>query len=321
MTDLSSFMHFATAAFAVGINSVGVGLAEGLISHAAVSAINIQPRAQNEITKAAILGMALTETAAVLGVVTAIILLFNPGPPAIAMYAGIAKIGIAAAICLSGGIIGFVSHLPAKQACYSIARQPFFSTRIINIMLITLSLIQTPSIFGFIIALFIYGQTATLTSMVDTIRLLSSGLCIGLGSIGPAIGLAIFAQSACKALGVNRNSYQRILSFTFLSEAIIETPIIFALLIALILVSPATTANGTAIRGIALLAAGICTGICTLGPGISSGRTAASACKEIGFQPKLYPVLSRASMVAQGLLDTFAIYGLLISLMMIFIIK
>lgn len=321
MSTISSLVHFGTAAAVVGINSMGVGLGQGLISQAAIEAINIQPRAQAEISRAAIMSMAVTETAAVLGTVIAMIFLFGPSTGHASWYTGIAKIGIASAICLSGGVVGYVSYLPAAQACFSIARQPFFSNRIINIMLITLSLIQTPSIFGFIIALFINTQLTNLATSSDALRLLASGLCIGIGSIGPAIGLARFAQAACASLGINRNAYQRILSFTFLSEAIIETPIIFALLVSLILISSSAATATDPTRGFALLAAGLCTGFCTFGPGIGSGKTAARACIEIAFQPHLHSVLSRTSMVAQGLLDTFAIYGLLVSIMLIFFIS
>lgn len=318
MIDPAAFMHFAAIAFAVGINSISVGLAEGLISKSAIDAANIQPRAQATITRTAILGMALTETAAVFAVVIVILLTIIS---ANTFSAGIAQLGIALAICLAGGVIGFVSHLPAKAACLAIARQPFFDNRITNVMLITLMLVQTPLIFSFIISFFIFAQINPTIDIANAVRLLSSGLCIGLGSMGPAIGLAVFAQSAVKALGINRHAYQKILSFTFLSEAIIETPIIFALLVSLLLISPATTASGSPSRVIALFAAALCTGLSTLGPGISSGRTAGAACNEIAYQPNLYGALSRTSMIAQGFLDTFAIYGLLIAIMLIFVIQ
>src|SRR5437870_5245177 len=79
-----------------------------------------------------------------------------------------------------------------------------------------------------IIALFIQGQSVFVETMRDSLRLISSGLAIGLGSVGPAIGLAIFAKAACAGIGINRKAYAKILPFTFISEAIIETPVIFA---------------------------------------------------------------------------------------------
>ena len=75
--------------------------------------------------------------------------------------------------------------------------------------------------------------------------------------------------------------------------------------------------EGLRLLGIALLAAGIAMGLGTLGPGISSGRTAAAACKEIARDPELYSSLARSSIFAQGIIDTAAIYVLLASALII----
>ena len=67
-----------------------------------------------------------------------------------------------------------------------------------------------------------------------------------------------------------------------------------------------------------MLAAGLCTGIGTFGPGISSGKTASAACHQIAVNPEHHGMLSKVSIFAQGLIDTSAIYALLISLLLIF---
>ncbi len=69
--------------------------------------------------------------------------------------------------------------------------------------------------------------------------------------------------------------------------------------------------------GIVLLSAGLCTGIVTIGPGISSGRTATAACNQIAYNPDTYTALSRLSMFAQGLIETSAIYAVLISFLLL----
>ena len=67
--------HYGTIAFSVALSSIGVGLGEGLTGLAALKALNIQPGARNEISKTFILGMALIETSAVVGLTVALILL------------------------------------------------------------------------------------------------------------------------------------------------------------------------------------------------------------------------------------------------------
>ncbi len=318
MTEYGDYIHFGTVALMCAINAVGVGIGQGLTSSAALEGINRQPAARNEIIKTAILGLALTETAAVMGTFMSLLLLVQARHTHYSLYGSIAELGIAFAICCSGFVLGLVSSLPARAACLAVARQPFFTPQIIRFMMISLSLLQTPIIFGLIIALFIQGQTAYIVSLRDSLRLIASGACIGLGSIGPAIGLAIFARSACHGLGTNRHAYRQIFSFTLISQAIIETPIIFALIIAISLLFIPAIPNENILDGIVLLSAGLCTGIGTIGPGISSGRTATAACKQIALNPDTYTALSRLSMFAQGLIETSAIYAILISFLLLF---
>lgn len=321
MLALVEFIHYGTITFAVAINAIGVGIGQGLTSGAALQAINRQPSARPEIIRVAVLAMALIETAAILGAFVSGLLLFGTQqtmqatPP----YQGLAELGIVFAVCLPGFILGLVSALPAQAACIAVSRQPFFAQTILRFMLITLSLIQTPIIFGIITALIIQGQSTAAQTIRDSLRLISSGIAIGLGSVGPAIGLAIFAKAACEGIGINRKAYTKILPFTFISEAIIETPIIFAFVVAIVLLImiPRGTPENI-IDGIALLSAGLCIGFGTLGPGISSGRTAASACEQIAWQPDLQATLARMSMFAQGIIETCAIYAVLISFLLLF---
>ena len=316
MIEYTELLHYATVALAVSINSMGVGIGEGLTGKAALTALHLQPKARVDIMKTAILGMALIETAAIMGASISIILLLGTKQGVTNIYTGIAELGIALAICLSGFVIGLVSSYPAQEACMAVARQPFFSQKIFRFMLIRQSVLQTPIIFGFIIAMFIKAQAPAATTLADSLRLLSSGLCIGLGSIGPAIGLALLGKSATHGLGINRHAYDRLFSFTFISEAIIETPIIFALIISIALITSSIT-DGSLIKGIMMFSAGLCMSLSTIGPGISSGRTAAAAAYQIARDPEKHAQLSRISMVGQGLIDTCAIYGLLVAGMLI----
>jgi len=316
MLSLALFLHYSTIALTVAINSLGVGIGEGIASLAALRAINKQPSASSDIMKTAVFGMALIETAAIMGVIISIMLIFGTPTGSVSLYTSLAEVGIMLAICLAGLVIGIVSAFPVQQACHAIARQPFFSTKIARFMLITQSIIQTPIIFGFLIAVYIHEQAHLATTLSEGVRLLACGLSIGLGSIGPAIGLAHFAKVACRSLGINRSAYPKLLTFTFLSEAIIETPIIFAMIVSLLIMI--STPNPKLATAIALISAAFSIGIGTFGTGISSGRTAAQACHQIARNPEQANVLSKVSMFAQGLMDTIAIYALLVALALLF---
>ena len=308
--DSAVLIHYLSIAFSVGINSVGVGIGESKTSIAAIKAIDIQPSAQSAISKMAIVGTALIETSAVLGLFIAIILFRKHPAESITMATALAEAGCALSIGLTGFVVGIVTSFPSEQACLSIARQPFFNNKILNLTLLTQSIIQSPLIFSFLIALFIITQIGSITSISESVKYLSSGLCMGIGSIGPAIGLAVFSRNACKSLGINSDSYGKIFSFSIISLAIIETPVIFALLISLVLSIVSTTNNSV----IPFIATALCMGVGTIFPGISSGRVSAKACLQIAYNPEVQPIVSKMSMLAQGLIDTCAIYALLISL-------
>jgi F0F1-type ATP synthase membrane subunit c/vacuolar-type H+-ATPase subunit K len=307
---ISTFLYFGAIAALVAITSIAVGLGESLISQEAIKAIDIQPSAKTEINKAALLGIALNETSAIIGLVTAIILFSKA---LILPYAGLPLMGIFLAVALPGFAAGIASSGPIVKACQSIMRQPFFSSKIVNLMLITTSFIQTPVVFGFIISLFIYYQIPSCTNYTQAVKLFASGLSIGLGGIGSILGLSHYAKQACASIGYNRNAYFRIITFTFISQALIETPVIFALITSLLILNTNATSDSL-VTATALITAALCTAISNLAPGISSGKTAAAACHQITLKPESYSTLSKASLVAQGMLDSFAIYGWAVSL-------
>lgn len=221
------------------------------------------------------------------------------------------------AISFPGVIIGYASSMPAYEALSAIARQPFLARKLSNFMLLTQSLIQTPVIFGFIIALIIRAQLPDVTQIGQALTLVGSGLAIGIGCIGPAIGGGYFTKIACRSVGINKYAYPKLFTFTFISQAIIETPVIFASIISFFLTTKALQVVDNPIIGLAYLSFALTIGFGTLGAGISSGRSAAAAATQIAQNPQMYTFISRSSMMAQGLIDTCAVYAFIISLWLI----
>ena len=309
--------YYIAIAIPVTLSAIGSGIGQGLIGNKAIKALHQQPQSANNISKICIIGVALTETTGILGAVISIMLLIDRTPMQDYFYASFGVFGIALAVGISGFCVGIASSLPAQAACNSLARQPFMNNKILNLMLITQTLIMTPNIFGFLVALLIKAKLATTITLTVAMQLLAAGISIGVGCIGPAIGLSLFAYSACAAVGINKKAYNKILTFTFVSEAIIETPAIFALLVSLTIITT-NMDQASFLKAFALLSAAICMGLCNISPGISSGRVGAKACEQIAFHLEQYPAFSKTTMLALAMIDTFAIYGLLTSMMLIF---
>ena len=106
--------------------------------------------------------------------------------------------------------------------------------------------------------------------------------------------------------------------FTFISQAIIETPIIFAFAVSVMLLTTPISLTDSMLYGLGFIATALAIGIGSLGPGIGSGNMASAACREIAANPTNIGLLSKVSILGQGLIDAAAIYALLISLLLLF---
>lgn len=313
--DLIHIIHYLSVGLCTFIPSLGVSLGQAKTTAALFDSINTQPSAREELSKTGIIALALIETAGLLGMISAILLVFHKTET---LNMALGQLGIVFAICITGFMTAIASALPAVEALISIARQPFAtsSRKIANLMILCQTLIQTPLAFGFIITLLIYYQLNLISTLGHAVTLIATGLCIGLASIGPSIGSGLFTKSACKSAGLSNDIYSKIISFTIISQAIIETPIIFAVIISFWLLSIASSVP--ALLSIVSIAIACLMGIGTLAAGIGSGKTAASGCSQIPFiDQKYYNVLSKTTIISQGLIDTSAIYALMISIILI----
>ena len=316
MQIIDFILHWGPVVTVISMASLGAGFGGGIATISALDAITRSPRAHNSIARALVLGLALIETGAIIAMVTAVLLMRSSNTyDQQFQFDTIGRWGIALSLGICALSVGIASASAVSEAFKSIARQPFFAHKLFNLMLITQSIIQTPVIFSFLIGLIIYSQLGSISNEVNAWRLLAAGLCIGIGSLGPICGLARFAKAALRALGSNREIYPKLLPFSFVSQAIIETPIIFALVTSILIIF-VPTHNKAPIVGIASsLAAALAIGIGTLMPGLSSGRTVAAACDSIAISPESSTLLSRSSILVQGIIDTSAVYALLISVM------
>jgi len=69
----------------------------------------------------------------------------------------------------------------------------------------------------------------------ETYKLLGAGLAMGLGAIGPGIGLGILFMGALQAIGRNPDAQPQIQTNMFIGMAFTEAVAIYALVVALIL--------------------------------------------------------------------------------------
>ena len=69
----------------------------------------------------------------------------------------------------------------------------------------------------------------------EVMKMLAAGLCMGLGALGPGIGIGILGFGAMQALGRNPEARGPILTNMILAIAFTEAVAIYALIVAIIL--------------------------------------------------------------------------------------
>ena len=317
MDEFGPLFHYGVIGLIVSINALSTAIGQGLINKAAIDAVNVQPQSRDAIARIALICSALIETGVLLALFVATIIINNTITLDVSIWSHIAKLGAFFALALPGLFIGIASSYPVKVACFSTARQPFFTDQIFRLILMILSIIQTPLILGFITAIFIASQAPLITDWHNAMRLIASGFAFGAGSIGPLIGLVVYGYHACKSAGTNRAAYNKLLTFSLISLAIIETPVLFCLATSFTMIFTTITQTFM-IKGITYLCAALIIALGTLGAGSMLGGTAATAAQQIAINPDNYPLMIRTSILGQAIIDTAILYAVLAAFILIF---
>lgn len=241
---------------AMGLGALGSGWGLGHTAQGALRAVARQPAKTPDIFRNMLVGQAITETPAIFSLVVSFLLYFSvdkileaPNSPAQAA----AFLG--AGLCIGVGAIGsgIGSGLVAREALEGLSRNPASHGQVLMLMLVGQAWVQTGVIFALVVSLFLLnsGSLASLSSQSDyhlfatiplsggelvaAARFIGSGFAMGFGAIGSALGIAYVGGMACRSLADYPAASGRIKAAYFIGSAITETPAIFSLVIALIL--------------------------------------------------------------------------------------
>lgn len=312
----AELLHALAAGIAVVLGGIGSGLGQGIAGLGALQAMSRQKTGTDQIVRTMVLGLALIESGVILALVITLMMLFA-GAPNLTLAIGLSEMGMALAIGLASIAISISSAFAVKAACESIARQPFFTQKIVTLMLLAQSIIGAPGVFAFIIALLIKVKISDTLTVVEGIKFLAAGFTIGVGSIGPSIGQAIFARSSCMAAGLNRKAFGKLLTFSLLSQAVIQTPIIFCLVIAITIIFKQIAATTTPfIAAVTFFSPAFTISVGSLGTAVAIGYAASKSSRYVVLDEKNYPLFIRSSLLAQAIIESAAIYALIVALIL-----
>jgi F-type H+-transporting ATPase subunit c len=309
-------LHYIGAMLGIAIGALGSGVGLGIAGAAIQEAQTRQPAAENHIFKTMIIGLSLIESGAIISLVVTLLLLFGR-PAVITWEIGIIELAIGSAIGIAAGAISIASSLVVKASSKSIARQPLFANKFITFMLITQSIIEAPIIFTFIVGFLMHGKLASDLTMEGALAIVAAAIVMAVGCIGPAIGQAIFAQAANEAVGRNKDAYAKIFTYTIVMQGFIETPIIFCLLFALIMLYGGPVGGATTLSATKSLVAALCMGIASIGSAAGIGYVGSKGCYQLALEPSLYSVLIRTTLLSAAFIESTTIYAFIIGMLLL----
>jgi len=233
---------YLAAGLAMGVAAIGPGVGEGYAAGRAAAGISRQPAQAGGLLRNMLIGQAIAETSGILGLVVAIVMITRDS-------ATITHWGIGAALVGSGLAVGFSAVGPGVgsgfvggKALDTISRTPVAGGRATMTMLIAQALSQNAAIFGFLISmllLFAPGGGIAPDDWPEVLPLmgqyLGAGLCMGLGALGPAIGIGFVGAKAVEGIGWNVESAGVVQRTMFVGVAVSESTAIYALVISLLL--------------------------------------------------------------------------------------
>ena len=183
-----------------------------------------------------------------------------------AIAIGFGAVGPAIGIGMSGG-----------YANEGMARQPKITSDLFRTMLIGQAVSSTPPTFSLVIAILLLFQVPYGTTLVQGFAALGAGISIGIASFASGAGSSFPAGQACEAIARQPHLRKTFMPLMLLGQALIQTPVIFALLISFMLLFLPKSPFAGLVDYVAVLSAGICMGFGAVGSSIGSGFTAEGA--------------------------------------------
>ncbi len=313
-----SLAAYLGAGMAIGFGAIGAAIGEGYTAAQANIAISTNVKHSGSIVKNMLVGQAVAESASIFALVVAILLLFIDVPvPTITKAASLLAAGISMGFGALGAGIG--SGIPGGDTCLGIARKPEVAGKLTTTMLISSAVCQTPAIFAMVIALVLMfmdfsGGAVHLTWAAN----LGAGICMGFGAIGSGIGSGYPGGKACLGIAKQPEAGNQLTTNMLIGSAVCQTPAIFAMVVALILMFMNFGNAPLNPTWAALLGAGISTGLAAIGSGIGGGMAAGASCEGIARNPVTAGRVTTIMLVGQAVSQTPAIFGLLVSFILIF---
>jgi ATP synthase F0 subunit c len=230
--------------------------------------------------------------------------------------AAFAGAGLSMGLGAIGAAIG--EGFAAAKANDAIARSPGSSGDIFKLMLVGQAVAETAAIFALVIGVILLFSNFSAAAPISVAALLSAGICMGFGAIGSGVGSGFPAGEACEGASRQPAVKGNLTTNMLIGSAVSQTPAIFAMVVAFMLMFINYAGAPLHPTSAALLGAGFATGLAAIGSGLGSGLAAGASCQGSARQPLTSANVTIIMLVGQAVAQTPSIFGLLISFVLMF---
>ena len=165
--------------------------------------------------------------------------------------------------------------------------------------------------------------------MFYTVVVLAASLAIAVGVALPAVGQARAASRAVEAIARQPDESATITRNLFIGLAMIESQALYVLIVSLVLLfanplagklAAARESGGTAVWLLAgsVVAAALAVTVGTMLSSYGQGRMTGAAVESIAEQPAARDAISTAMFISLALLESLALYALIVALILLF---
>lgn len=323
LNDIQTWVDVAAytgGGMAMGLGAIGAAIGEGYTAAQANAAVSRNTELSGDILKSMLVGQAIAESASIFALVIAILLLFLSVPnPSLLTAAAL----LGGGLCMGFGAIGsgVGSGYPAGQACKGLVRQPQVAGKLTTNMLIGSAVCQTPAIFSMVVALMLIFIDFSGAPLLPTwAALIGAGLSTGLAAIGSGLGGGLAAGASCEGVARQPETVGNLTTIMLIGQAVAQTAAIFGLLISFVLMFKSYPESAAMAASMCLLAAGLSSGFGGIGPGIGNGMAAEGAVRWVARDVENAGGLMRTMLVGQAVSQSTAIYAMVVSLCLIFVV-
>jgi ATP synthase F0 subunit c len=228
---------------------------------------------------------------------------------------------IGAGFAIGFGAIGAAlgEGYTAGIASEALSQRPEKAGDVVRNMLVGQAIAESAAIFALVVAvILLFARPDSVSFFHFSWAAIGAGLAVGLAAIGSGVGSGMPAGAACAGM-VRQPAYSgKILTTMLIGSAVCQTPAIFGMVIAFLLMFVDFTNVPLYPGWAALLGAGLATGLSAIGPGIGNGVTSMEAVSGIARHPETQTDTTRAMLIGMSVAQSTVIYGFLVSLMLLF---